>query len=184
MAGVTAIALLAFFAGRGNLNHALKKAQKSPAWTAIPKPSAGSSTFFGLNKQRSARGFSSVAPNEQTWQASTYAPTTEYGGGYFPTSNTEMGEHAGWQMFAKEPFVSMAETNAMTPGSTYDDEYDHGVVSPISGTGETTYSTVPSMNRSSYRGEPGEGLGLLQIPETPVMQSRQISRKPVAEQRL
>ena len=184
MAGVSAIAVLAFFAGRGNVNRAIKKARTSPAWTAIPKPSAGSSTFFGLNKRHSAKGFSSVAPSEQTWQASTYAPTTEYGGGYFPTSNTQMGEHAGWQMFAKEPFVSMNETDAMTPGSTYDDGYNHGVVSPISGTGETTYSTVSQRNPPAYSGEQEDGLGLLHSPDTPGMQRREISRKPVAGQRL
>jgi hypothetical protein len=177
---VTLVAILAFFAGRGNLDHAIKKARTSPAWTAIARPRVDNFKFFGLANRRSAREFSSVAPSEQTWQTSMYAPTTEYGGGYFPTSTTEMRQDAGWQMFKKEPFVSMNETEAVT----YGEVYNYGVVTPNSGALDANSPAVPQRNHSRYNGEQAEGLGLLQSPEIPIMQRREISRKPVAGQRL
>jgi hypothetical protein len=181
---VTLVAILAFFAGRGNLNHAIKKARTSSAWMTIPWRRADSFKFFGFANRRSAREFSSVAPSEQIWQTSMYAPTTEYGGGYFPTSTMEMGQDASWQMFKKEPFVSMDETKAVTPAATYDEIYNYGGAIPSSGAVETNLTAAPQRNRSRYNGQQAEGIGLLQSPERPVMQRREISRKPVAGQRL
>lgn len=178
------MAILAFFAGRGDLNHAIKKARTSSAWTAIARPRADNFNFIGLTNRRGAQGFSSVAPSEHTWQTSTYAPTTEYGGGYFPTSNMEMGQDAGWQMFKQEPFVSLNETEAVTPAVTYGEVHNHGVVTPSSGAKEEHTPAVLQRNPSRYSGGQADGLGLLQSSERLVMQRREVSRKPVAGQRL
>lgn len=113
-----------------------------------------------------------------------YTPTTQYGGGYFPTSNREMGEHADWQIFKKEPFVSVDETEAVTPATTYGEVYNHGGVTPSLEASETSIPAVPQTDRSRYSGGQAEGLGLLQSPERSLMQRREISRKPVAGQRL
>ena len=113
-----------------------------------------------------------------------YTPTTEYGGGYLPTLGTEMGQHAGWQMFKNEPFVNVDETETVTPATTYSDFYDYGVVTTSSGTRETNIPAVSPRNQPRYKGEQVEGLGLLQSPERPVFERREISRKPVPGQRL
>lgn len=95
-----------------------------------------------------------------------------------------MGQHAGWEMFKKEHFVGIDDTEPLTPPATYAEVYNHGVVRPSSGARETTIPAESQRNRSRYNGEQAEGLGLLQSPEKPAMQRREILRKPVAGQRL
>ena len=133
-----------------------------------------------------------MGPSEQKYP---YTPTTEYGGGggsgYFPTPlHTEMGQyqqHAGWQMFKQDPYVSVNQTDPITPMATYDDVYNYGGLTPSSAgprEADTPISTVDQRSPSSplrYSGGQAEGMGLLSSPErAATQQQREISRKPVA----
>jgi hypothetical protein len=79
--------------------------------------------------------------------------------------------------------MSVDETEAVTPAATHGEVYNDGVATPGSGARETNIPVVPQRGPSNYEG-PAEGLGLLQSPERPVVQKSEVSRKPVARQRL
>lgn len=143
---------------------------------AIPRPQPGSYEFFG---HRRARGSSTVAPNEQTGQTSVYKPPTDYGGGYFPTSGAEMGQHAGWQTFKEKGFGNVGEAAAVTQSYFY----DYGVSTASLGIRETDLPVVSPESQTRYNGGQGEGRGLLQSPERSVFERREIFRKPVPGQR-
>jgi hypothetical protein len=102
----------------------------------------------------------------------------------FPTSNTEMGQLVDLQMFKQEPLMSVDETEAVTPAATYGEVYNCGVATPGSGARETNIPALPQIDPSRYKEGQAEGLGLLQSPDRPVMQNREVSRKPVARQSL
>lgn len=171
--GVTLVAALSWSMGRASVHHSTKNGGTGFAST-IPRPRSGaffsrSGKFFHRVKRGGATKFAPVTPTVQT---------PMYEGGYFPSSSTDVQQ--GWQMSQKEPFVNTNEV--VTPAPTYvaiGDEYSIPTPSAEE-TGAMREDTEwQSLKYEDVRSGQAEGLGLLEGGDRPVIQRKEIPRKPL-----
>lgn len=173
LSGVVAVAALAWYGGRASLNHRIKNGGTNSVWN-IPRPRSGK--FFSRGS-RGTTEFTPVTPSTPAWQ------TAAYGGAISPNAEAQQQfPHQGWQMAKKEPGVTVNET--ATPDPTYISiGDDYGWPSPeTGGTVPMRYHTESQSQTAKYErvsaGQP-EGLRLLRGDARPVIQRKEVSRKPV-----